>query len=294
MFAVTNVDDIVVLALFFGQAHEQGRAGAIRVVIGQYLGFAAILARLDRRRARRRPAARIRDPVVVTHRDLGSTKKRAAKAQAADIGGFGPMPSFGRAVECEPDAGGGADDSAVSERHGQGDDRGFPQQNGPTGSIGQHRTVAPPDDHQVLELEDVSSKVGLTGPMVEGEGERAVVDPGEALALEKTGLQLGESGRWDRLNPRLEYIFGDCEDDDRSRQAFRSEGPGGHGRRTAARDHLGCSQGTAGDREFARRCRYAPAVAASGSDLSSQGRLGVEHANRNARSVSEIDAGGAT
>jgi cadmium resistance protein CadD (predicted permease) len=42
MFAVTNLDDIVVLALFFGQAH--GRAGAIRVVIGQYLGFAAILA----------------------------------------------------------------------------------------------------------------------------------------------------------------------------------------------------------------------------------------------------------
>ncbi|WP_255512796.1 cadmium resistance transporter [Kribbella sp. VKM Ac-2568] len=35
---------IVVLALFFGHAHEHGRAGAIRVVVGQYLGFAAILA----------------------------------------------------------------------------------------------------------------------------------------------------------------------------------------------------------------------------------------------------------
>ena len=41
MFAVTNVDDIVVLALFFSQA--PGRAGALRVVLGQYLGFAAIL-----------------------------------------------------------------------------------------------------------------------------------------------------------------------------------------------------------------------------------------------------------
>jgi hypothetical protein len=42
LFAVTNIDDIVVLALFFGQA--TGRAGALRVVLGQYLGFAAILA----------------------------------------------------------------------------------------------------------------------------------------------------------------------------------------------------------------------------------------------------------
>jgi cadmium resistance protein CadD (predicted permease) len=42
MFAVTNVDDIVVLALFFGQA-SGCRAGVVRVVVGQYLGFAAIL-----------------------------------------------------------------------------------------------------------------------------------------------------------------------------------------------------------------------------------------------------------
>ncbi|RLK59209.1 cadmium resistance transporter [Actinokineospora cianjurensis] len=39
MFAVTNVDDIVLLALFFGRG---GRRSA--VVVGQYLGFAAILA----------------------------------------------------------------------------------------------------------------------------------------------------------------------------------------------------------------------------------------------------------
>ncbi|MET0233309.1 MAG: cadmium resistance transporter [Kibdelosporangium sp.] len=39
MFAVTNVDDIVLLALFFGQG------GSVpRVVAGQYLGFAGILA----------------------------------------------------------------------------------------------------------------------------------------------------------------------------------------------------------------------------------------------------------
>jgi cadmium resistance protein CadD (predicted permease) len=42
MFAVTNVDDIVILALFFGQAAGR-RAGVVRIVLGQYLGFATIL-----------------------------------------------------------------------------------------------------------------------------------------------------------------------------------------------------------------------------------------------------------
>ncbi|ROO87512.1 cadmium resistance protein CadD (predicted permease) [Actinocorallia herbida] len=42
LFAVTNIDDILILALFYAQA--TGRAGAgRRIVIGQYLGFAAIL-----------------------------------------------------------------------------------------------------------------------------------------------------------------------------------------------------------------------------------------------------------
>jgi cadmium resistance protein CadD (predicted permease) len=44
MFAVTNIDDILILALFFGQAADAGRAGVMRVVLGQYLGFIAILA----------------------------------------------------------------------------------------------------------------------------------------------------------------------------------------------------------------------------------------------------------
>jgi cadmium resistance protein CadD (predicted permease) len=40
LFAVTNVDDIVVLALFFAQSR-----GAVRAIaVGQYLGFAGILA----------------------------------------------------------------------------------------------------------------------------------------------------------------------------------------------------------------------------------------------------------
>lgn len=43
MFAITNVDDIVILAVFFGQAAGQ-HGGAARVMAGQYLGFAAILA----------------------------------------------------------------------------------------------------------------------------------------------------------------------------------------------------------------------------------------------------------
>ncbi|QKV76718.1 cadmium resistance transporter [Amycolatopsis sp. Hca4] len=42
MFAVTNVDDLVLLAVFFGQA--AGRRGALKVVAGQFLGFAGILA----------------------------------------------------------------------------------------------------------------------------------------------------------------------------------------------------------------------------------------------------------
>lgn len=42
LFAVTNIDDIVVLALFFAQV--AGRpGGTFRIVAGQYLGFAGIL-----------------------------------------------------------------------------------------------------------------------------------------------------------------------------------------------------------------------------------------------------------
>jgi cadmium resistance protein CadD (predicted permease) len=43
LFAVTNVDDILVLSLFFGRSAGQPGA-ARRIVAGQYLGFAAILA----------------------------------------------------------------------------------------------------------------------------------------------------------------------------------------------------------------------------------------------------------
>ncbi|WP_458316773.1 cadmium resistance transporter [Mycolicibacterium brisbanense] len=43
MFAVTNVDDMVMLTVFFGRA--AGRRPAVtRVVAGQYLGFSAIVA----------------------------------------------------------------------------------------------------------------------------------------------------------------------------------------------------------------------------------------------------------
>ncbi|MGB3485973.1 MAG: cadmium resistance transporter [Mycobacterium sp.] len=43
MFAVTNIDDIVILAVFFGRAGGS-RSAAVRIAVGQYLGFAAILA----------------------------------------------------------------------------------------------------------------------------------------------------------------------------------------------------------------------------------------------------------
>ncbi|MFI0821338.1 cadmium resistance transporter [Streptomyces sp. NPDC021098] len=43
LFAVTNIDDILVLALFFAQSAGH-RGSTRRIVVGQYLGFAAILA----------------------------------------------------------------------------------------------------------------------------------------------------------------------------------------------------------------------------------------------------------
>ena len=42
LFAVTNIDDIVILALFFAQA--QTSRSRLRIVVGQYGGFGAILA----------------------------------------------------------------------------------------------------------------------------------------------------------------------------------------------------------------------------------------------------------
>lgn len=41
LFVVTNLDDLVVLALFFGRAN--GAADRSRIVVGQYVGFGAIL-----------------------------------------------------------------------------------------------------------------------------------------------------------------------------------------------------------------------------------------------------------
>lgn len=43
LFAITNVDDIVLLSLFFGRSAGQ-QGAARRIVTGQYLGFIAILA----------------------------------------------------------------------------------------------------------------------------------------------------------------------------------------------------------------------------------------------------------
>jgi cadmium resistance protein CadD (predicted permease) len=41
LFAMTNIDDIIVLAVFLGQATSG--SGCPRVVLGQYVGFAGIL-----------------------------------------------------------------------------------------------------------------------------------------------------------------------------------------------------------------------------------------------------------
>jgi cadmium resistance protein CadD (predicted permease) len=42
MFVVTNIDDMVVLTLFFGRAGGN-RAATVSVIVGQYVGFGAIL-----------------------------------------------------------------------------------------------------------------------------------------------------------------------------------------------------------------------------------------------------------
>ena len=42
MFVATNIDDLVVLTVFFGRARGD-RSAAARVLVGQYLGFIAIL-----------------------------------------------------------------------------------------------------------------------------------------------------------------------------------------------------------------------------------------------------------
>ncbi|MBO2461260.1 cadmium resistance transporter [Actinomadura violacea] len=43
LFAVTNIDDILILSLFFAQGAGH-HGSAVRISLGQYLGFAAILA----------------------------------------------------------------------------------------------------------------------------------------------------------------------------------------------------------------------------------------------------------
>lgn len=42
LFLVTNIDDLIVLSLFFGRGAGQ-RGTTVRILVGQYLGFAGIL-----------------------------------------------------------------------------------------------------------------------------------------------------------------------------------------------------------------------------------------------------------
>jgi cadmium resistance protein CadD (predicted permease) len=43
LFAVTNVDDMVVLSLYYGRARAEGH-GAVAITVGRYVGFLVILA----------------------------------------------------------------------------------------------------------------------------------------------------------------------------------------------------------------------------------------------------------
>ena len=42
LFLVTNIDDIIVLSLFFSRGAGQ-RGTTVRILVGQYLGFTGIL-----------------------------------------------------------------------------------------------------------------------------------------------------------------------------------------------------------------------------------------------------------
>jgi hypothetical protein len=92
---------------------------------------------------------------------------------------------------CEPDACGCADDRAVSEWLGQGDDRCFRERNVGARAAGLRPTVTPADYYEILELEDVSSKVGITVAVADDEGERAALDPDKALDLQEARIRLG-------------------------------------------------------------------------------------------------------
>lgn len=43
LFLATNIDDIIVLSLFFARGARQ-KGATLRILVGQYLGFAGILA----------------------------------------------------------------------------------------------------------------------------------------------------------------------------------------------------------------------------------------------------------
>lgn len=198
-------------------------------------------------------------------------------------------------VERKSAACGGADDGSVAEGLGKGDSRWCAGTDALT--TAPQRTVAPTDDHHVLQLKDMGSKVAVTRPVIEDERERAVVDPGEPSDLHEAGFQpLVESGRWGWLHQRLQHLCGNCQHDDRSRQALSSKGPRRHCRATVAGVDVNCLQRSAGDRELAlrRRYRHVAAVVVRRSDRLSQRRPRLENGHRAARSVAEIDAGRTT
>jgi hypothetical protein len=87
------------------------------------------------------------------------------------------VPLFQGRVGRDPDSCGCADDCLVSERLGQGDDCGRTKSDVRTGGA-RRRTVAPSDDNQVIEFEDVSSKIGVTDSVAQEERERVALDPG--------------------------------------------------------------------------------------------------------------------
>src|SRR5213080_317420 len=90
-------------------------------------------------------------------------------------------------VERESAACGGADYGSVSEGLGKGDGRRCAGTDALTGDP--HETVAPADDHHVLQLEDMGSEIAVTRPVIKDEGERAVIDPGEPPDLHEARLQ---------------------------------------------------------------------------------------------------------
>ena len=113
LFAATNVDDLVVLALLSATSRAAGRPRRWEIWVGQYLGFAVLVGPVPRRRARPVPgpgplalAARP-DPAHHRRRHAGRRDQVRAPGRAADPPGAGQPSGTGLSGMAGPSGVGG-------------------------------------------------------------------------------------------------------------------------------------------------------------------------------------------